>query len=113
MFHESAGQGFDKVLDDVKNVFDRSVDVSDPFRGRSTVVFQKPPATCRRYSSSWGDRVWCAGRKASCFVRKVRLSWRPTWSGHSRRKWRTVSGTPHLSHIFRHRGGPEFQLLVE
>src|SRR6218665_1025075 len=34
-----------------------------------TNVFRKQPATCERYSSSWADRVWCAGRMASCCVR--------------------------------------------
>src|SRR6218665_2803096 len=28
---------------------------------------------------------------------RARSSWRPTWAGHSRRKWRMVSGTPHPS----------------
>src|SRR6218665_3123040 len=31
-------------------------------------VFQKQPVTGKRCSSSWADRVWCAGRKASCYV---------------------------------------------
>src|SRR6218665_3614930 len=31
-------------------------------------VFQKQPSTCKRCSSSWADRVWCAGRRASCYV---------------------------------------------
>src|SRR6218665_2704799 len=34
-----------------------------------TNVFQKQPATCTRCPSSWADRVWCAGRRASCWVR--------------------------------------------
>ena len=43
--HESAGQGFHKVLDDVsqnvQNVFNRSFGVSDPFRGRITTGGKK------------------------------------------------------------------------
>src|SRR6218665_1772146 len=34
-----------------------------------TSVFQKQPATCARCLSSWADRVWCAGRRASCCLR--------------------------------------------
>src|SRR6218665_2486707 len=34
-----------------------------------TNVFQKRPATCTRCPSSWADRGWCAGRRASCCVR--------------------------------------------
>src|SRR6218665_2416685 len=33
-----------------------------------TNVFPKQPATCTRCPSSWADRVWCAGRRASCCV---------------------------------------------
>src|SRR6218665_486371 len=34
-----------------------------------TNAFQKQPAPRIRCSSSWADRVWWAGRKASCSVR--------------------------------------------
>src|SRR6218665_273020 len=50
-----------------------------------TKVFQKQPATCTRCPSSWADRVWFAGRRASCCVRM---------SGRSRPGGPPGQGTP-------------------